>query len=39
METLAARVPVAEGEKVTEIVHVALAASVDGVRGQSLVCA
>lgn len=37
--TLALREPVAEGEKVTEIVQVALTASVAGATGQAFVCA
>jgi hypothetical protein len=34
IETLAVRLPAAPGENVTEIVHVALAPSVDGLIGQ-----
>src|SRR3954468_12320707 len=39
METLADRGPTSVGENVAEIVQVALAASVSGASGQSLVCA
>jgi hypothetical protein len=39
MVTLAVRLPVADGEKVTEIVHVAFAASVAGLTGHVFACA
>ena len=39
IDTLAERLPAAEGEKVTEIVQLALTASVAGLRGHVLVCA
>jgi len=39
IETLAVRLPAVAGENVTEIVHVALIARVDGASGQSLVSA
>jgi hypothetical protein len=39
MVTLAVRLPVADGENVTEIVHVAFTASVAGLAGHVFVCA